>query len=49
MNQVSFGYHPSRFVDEEKKEMFFAMGRDIKLFYPKNYISFDEFNRCPKK
>ena len=49
MNQVSFGYHPSKFVDEEKEgNVFFAIGRDIRLFYPKNYISTDEFNRCLK-
>ena len=47
MNQASFGYHPSKFIDEEKEgNVFFAIGRDIRLFYPKNYISKDEFSRC---
>ena len=50
MNQASFGYHPSKFIDEEKEgNVFFAIGRDIRLFYPKNYISKDEFSRCLTK
>ena len=47
MNLTTFGFSPKKYINYNLKgNLFYTVGRDVRFYYPANYISRETFERC---
>ena len=47
MNLTTFGFSAKKYIDINLKgNLFYNVGRDVRFFYPVNYISRETMERC---
>ena len=48
MNKTAYGYNLSKIIDKNISGNFLINKRNMRLYYPKNYLEIDKYKKCLK-
>ena len=48
MNKTAYGYNLSKIIDQNISGSFLINKRNMRLYYPKNYLEIDRYKKCIK-